>query len=172
MSDRVDASPAERAKEALARHSWREAFELLSGEDTAGRLAPEELELLAQAAWWVGRLPLAIDARERAYAAATRAHDEEAAAALAIALARDHLFRNAAPVANAWLRRAERILERADVGIGHGWLAATQSFHDAIVGDEAGALANATRALEIGRRLQDRNLESFALAERCSVMRV
>ena len=166
MSDVVEASPVERAQEALARHSWREAFDLLNGEDEAGRLAPAELGLLAQAAWWVGRLPVAIDALERAYAAATRAHDNEAAAMLAVMLARNHLFRNAGPVANAWLRRAERILEHADEGIGHGWLAATQSFHDAVVGDDEGALANATRALEIGRRLQDRNLESFALAER------
>ncbi len=166
MSDGVEAAPVERAKEALARHSWREAFDLLSGEDAAGRLAPAELELLAQAAWWVGRLPVAIDARERAYAAATRAHDDQTAAGLAITLAHDHLFRNAVSVANAWLRRAERLLEHVDEGVGHGWLAATQSFRDAVVGDEAGALANATRALEIGRRFQDRNLESFGLAER------
>src|SRR5262245_34039438 len=118
MSDVVEASPVERAQDALARHSWREAFDLLSGEDASGRLAPAELELLAQAAWWVGRLPVAIDARERAYAAATKAQDSETAAMVAITLAHDHLFRNAAPVASAWLRRAERILEQADEGIG------------------------------------------------------
>lgn len=166
MSDVVEASPVERAREALTRHSWREAFDLLSGEDEAGRLAPAELGLLAEAAWWVGRLPVAIDALERGYAAATRAHDNETAAVLALALARDHLFRNAAPVAQAWLRRAGRLLEHAEEDTGHGWLAATQSFHDAVVGDDEGALANATRALEIARRLQDRNLESLALAER------
>lgn len=166
MSDVVEASPVERAQQALARHSWREAFDLLRAEDEAGRLSPGELGLLAQAALWVGQLPVAIDALERAYAAAARAHDNETAAVLAIALARDQLFRNAAPVANAWLRRAERLLAHADEGVGHGWLAATQSFHDALVGDDEGALANATRALDIGRRLQDRNLETFALAER------
>jgi class 3 adenylate cyclase len=166
MSDVVEASPVERAQQALARHSWREAFDLLSGEDEASRLSPAELGLLAQAAVWVGRLPAAIDALERAYAAAARAHDDETAAMVAIALARNQLFRNATPVANAWLRRAERILEHADEGVGHGWLAATQSFHDAVTGDDEGALANATRALEIGRRHQDRNLETFALAER------
>jgi class 3 adenylate cyclase len=166
MSDVIEASPVERAQEALSRHSWREAFDLLSGEDRAGRLSPTELGLLARAALWVGRLPVAIDALERGYATAARRHDDETAAVLAVALARDQLFRNAVAVAHAWLRRAERILEHADEGVAHGWLAATQSFHDSLVGDDEGALANATRALEIGRRHQDRNLETFAMAER------
>lgn len=162
----ADGSPVERARAALARHSWREAFDLLSAEDVAGSLAPADLGLLAEAAWWVGKLPVAIEVRERAYAIAIKQHDHATAAGLAVWLARDHLFRNASTVASAWLRRAESLLEHAEENAGHGWLAAVQSFHDALVGDEEGALASATRALEIARRHDDHDLEIFALAER------
>ncbi len=166
MTTVADGSPVERARAALERHSWREAFDLLSAEDEAGALVPADLGLLAEAAWWVGKLPLAIEVRERAYAVAIRQHDYETAVGLAVWLARDHLFRNATAIANAWLRRAESILEHAEENAGHGWLAAVQSFHDALVGDEEGALASATRALEIARRHGDHDLEIFALAER------
>lgn len=166
MSDAVEPSPVERARAALARHAWREAFELLRSADAAGGLSPAELELFAEAAWWVGKLPVTIEVRERAYAAAIKAQDQQTATEVAILLARDHLFRNAYPVANAWLRRAERLLEGSEEGAGHGWLAAVRSFYDALVGDEEGALAEATRALEIGRRVKDRDLEAFALSEK------
>jgi class 3 adenylate cyclase len=166
MSDVVETSPVERARAALGRHAWREAFELLSTADAAGGLSPAELELFAEAAWWVGKLPVTIEVRERAYAAAIKAQDQQTATEVAILLARDHLFRNAYPVANAWLRRAERLLEGREEDAGHGWLAAVRSFYDALVGDEEGALAEATRALEIGRRVKDRDLEAFALSEK------
>jgi hypothetical protein len=41
-------------REALQRHAWREAFEQLRGSDAAEPLPPEDLELLAEAAQWVG----------------------------------------------------------------------------------------------------------------------
>lgn len=57
MSER--ASPPERAaseplragREALSRHAWVEAFELLSQADREGDLAGEDLEALAEAAY-------------------------------------------------------------------------------------------------------------------------
>jgi hypothetical protein len=60
-------------REALQRHAWREAFEQLRGADLAEPLPPEDLELLAEAAWWVGRLDDSIAVRERTHAAYLRA---------------------------------------------------------------------------------------------------
>ena len=159
-------APADNARQALARHAWQEAYDILSRAGDAAPLPPDELELLAQAAWWVGRLPEAIEARERAYAAAMKSGDTVAALTAAIGLGRDNLFRNAPSVANAWLNRAERLLEGAEENSGHGWLASCRSFAAALVGDTAEALAQATRAQEIGARLGDRNLEAIALSER------
>jgi hypothetical protein len=41
-----------RAREALSRHAWREAYDVMTEADRAGDLTPDDLEVLAQAAWW------------------------------------------------------------------------------------------------------------------------
>jgi len=166
MSQIADASPLERGREALARHAWSEAYDLLSAADAAGSLAPAELELLATAAWWVGKLPVAIDVRERAYAAAIKAGEHDVAVEAAVMLAQYNLFRNAHTIANAWILRADRLLQGQDENPGHGWLAAMRSFHAAVVGDMETALVESSRALEIGRRFGDRNLEALALSQK------
>ena len=102
-------SVRDQATSALARHAWPDAHGLLAAADARGELAPDELELLAQAAWWMGMLPAAIDARERAYAAATKSGDVVTAVIAAITLGRDNLYRGTYSVANAWLNRAERL---------------------------------------------------------------
>jgi hypothetical protein len=56
-------------RDALRRHAWHEAFEQLGAADAAEPLPPEDLELLAQASWWVGRLDGCIAVRERTHAA-------------------------------------------------------------------------------------------------------
>lgn len=170
MTDVANHPAVEQARAALVRHAWSEAYEILAAEDAAGRLGPAELALFAEAAWWIGKLPVTIDARERAYAAAVKADDVDTAVETAILLARDNVFRNAHNVAQAWLSRADRLLEGVAEGVGHGWLAATRSMYAAIVGDEETALAEASRALDIARRVKDRNLEALALSEKGSAL--
>src|SRR5687768_14354966 len=109
MSQVREPSTAERALDALGRHAWREAYELMVEADRAGRLSPEELMLLAQAAWWVGKLPSSIEALERAYAGALNADRPDQAAMAAIFLGRDNVLRNHHSVATAWLKRAEHL---------------------------------------------------------------
>src|SRR6266542_6015276 len=123
MAQTVDPSLADRAMDALGRHAWREAFDLLSEADTGGALSPDQLELLAQASWWVGRLPQAIEARERAYAAHMKAGDPVMAAVAAILVGRDNLLKNAYSVARAWMNRADRLLDGVEENPAHGWLA-------------------------------------------------
>jgi class 3 adenylate cyclase len=159
-------SPVEQAMAALRRHAWREAFEILSRADADGGLAPAELDLLAQAAWWTGQLPLAIEVRERAYGGAVRSGDTQAAAMSAIGLARDNLFRNDAVVAGAWLNRAGHLLEKAPEGIGHGYLAVIRGFRAALTGDVEGSLAEASRAVEIAERFDSRDLHAVATSEK------
>src|SRR4051812_5516383 len=95
MSQVLDPSLVDRAKDALGRHAWREAFDLLSEADARGPLTPAELDLLAEAAWWVGHMPDSVEARERAYAGYMKAGEPVWAAVMAINLGRDNLLRNA-----------------------------------------------------------------------------
>ena len=67
MTQIVDDS-LEAGREAARRRAWRDAYELLRSADASGTLTAEDLENLAEAAWWTGRLEEAITLRERAYA--------------------------------------------------------------------------------------------------------
>jgi class 3 adenylate cyclase len=165
-----DASLIETGRAALAHHEWRAAFDALSQADAKQRLDPEALELMAQAAWWTGQLPVAIEARERAFAAATKIGDMQGAAIAGLNLARDNLMRMATDVSQAWLKRVERMLEGVDESPGHGWLAAVTALRAALIGDNEESLAQATRAYEIGKRLGLRDLEAMALAGRAAAM--
>src|SRR2546421_11268993 len=54
------ATPAEEeereaGRDAFARHSWREAFETLSNAQALWALSAEDVERLAESAWWIGR---------------------------------------------------------------------------------------------------------------------
>ena len=163
-------SDVERARQALLRHEWRAALDLLTDADAVGELAPADLLLLGDAAWWNGRLPLAIEVRERAYAAAVRAGDSRTAVEAAINLARDNLVRMNTSVADAWLNRADRLLEGQDENVAHGWLAAGWAFRHALVGDTDAGLQEAERAQRIARKAGDRNLEAMALGERAAML--
>ena len=163
-------SPAALGAAALGRHAWQEAFETLSAADAQGQLSPAELDMLADAAWWTGRMPIALEVRERAYAAATRVGDIGAAAVAAVGLGRDNLLRNNIAIANAWLNRAAHLLEGVPENIGHGYLAACRAFAAALSGDADGSLAGATAALDIGERLGDRDLIAFAASEKGSAL--
>jgi class 3 adenylate cyclase len=164
QTDVTERSIGERARELLGRHAWAEAFELLTAADADGALTPDELELLAQASWWVGRLPGAIEARERAYAGYVKGGDRVMAAAAAASLGQDNLIRGTYPVAAAWLNRAERHLAGIDDTIVHGWLAVIRAFQLSLEGRFDEALAASERAGALAATFNDRDLGALALS--------
>src|SRR5688572_18663200 len=97
-------------RDAMDRHAWGEAFDLLSEADRSQQLSGEELDLLGDAAWWAGRFGDAISARERAFAAYTSVGQNLKAAWVAIIVAGDHFRSLAHSVAAGWYARAERLL--------------------------------------------------------------
>jgi hypothetical protein len=67
--------PLESARGAVANHEWDRGFELFEQADASLELGPEDLEAMAEAAWWAMRPDHAIEALERAYeGGARRAH--------------------------------------------------------------------------------------------------
>ena len=158
-------SLAEQGRAALARNAWGEALEKLTQADAEGSLSPADLDAFGDAAWWNGRLEQAIELRERAYAAATRAGEPEVATMVAIKLARDNVYRSNEVLSGAWLQRAERLLDGVPENPGHGWLAVSKAFRAAVTGDIELALAEAVKAGGIGARLGDRDLAALAQAE-------
>jgi class 3 adenylate cyclase len=161
MSQVVDS--LEQAREAAARHAWRDAYDAYSAAELR-RLDPEDLERFADAAWWTGRLDRAIDLRERAYSSFSAAGDKVAAARLALTLSWDHSGRGAFAVSHGWFANGERLLEETDESPEHGLLLLTRAITALFAeGNLEGAIADFERAAEVGRRTGDRDTEVLAI---------
>ena len=156
------------ARAALDRHEWRSAFDGLSAADAESPLAPEALELLAESAWWTGQLPVAIEARERAFAGAIKVGDMQTAVVVAIFLARDSILRLSVPLAQAWIKRAEQMLEGLEENPGHGWLAVMKANIASVAGNNEESIAQAVRAQEVAERLGLPDLKALAMAARAA----
>jgi eukaryotic-like serine/threonine-protein kinase len=66
-TSRVWEPSLESARAAFTRTAWREAYDTLRVADAAGALDGEDLERLAEAAWWLSDGTATLRARERAY---------------------------------------------------------------------------------------------------------
>jgi class 3 adenylate cyclase len=154
----------EAGRDAGDRHAWSEAYELLAEADAAGPIPPQDLERLASAAWWLGRLDDCISARERAFAAYMDANEQRRAAMVALALAKDHYFKGASSIGTGWVNRAERLLGDEAECVEQGYLERLKSViaHEG-AGDYERALDHARRALELATRFGDRDLQAIAL---------
>ena len=149
-------------RDATRRHAWHEAFDALRAADAAAPLGPEDLERLAEAAVWVGRLDEAIEVRKRAHAAYLEGGAARRAGFMALLLAHDHFAKAQGSLASGWLRRAERLLDGDRDCIEYGHLLRARGLH-ARDPDEALALARA--AHEVAIRLGDRDLAALQLQE-------
>jgi ATP/maltotriose-dependent transcriptional regulator MalT len=139
---------------ALARGDWEEAKrsfdEALSTEE-----APEALEGLGLAAWWLDLADVVFDARERAYRIYHEQNNRSAAARVAVWLAWDTAaFRGEHAIATGWLQRARRLLDDQPPAPEHAWLALRSGvsalLHD---GSPEHAAALAAKAISIGEAI-------------------
>ena len=162
MSQVLDDS-LEAGRGAARKHAWREAYDLLQLADADEPLGAEDLELLAESAWWTGRLEEAIEFRERAYAAYVEAGEPRRAALLAMMISGDHGKKGAGSVASGWLARAGRLLEDEPEGVEHGHLALAHGTGAVMMGQLEAAQEQLARARELATRLGDRNLEAMAM---------
>ena len=159
----------ERGREAAARGSWRDAYDLLSSLEPA-ELSPGDLELIAEATSWTGPTERCIDASERAFNGYLSGDDQPGAARIALRLARGYYLLSAGSVAAGWVKRAERLLEDEPECVEHGQLARLRGVAANARGDVDAAQEQLRRALEIARRFGDRDLEALTLHNQGSVL--
>ena len=150
MSQVVE-NPLEAGREAAQRYAWRDAYELLkqAGSDS---LTATDLEAVADAAWWTGRLDEAIEFRQKAFTAYADGGDPSSAALIALKLADDFSGKGSMSVAQGWFGRAERLLVDEPESVAHGHLAVGRALQAMLGGDIDGVLEHAEKALEIGKR--------------------
>jgi class 3 adenylate cyclase len=163
VGQRTLEDPLEAARDALDRHAWQEAFDRFREADARKPLSPQDLEAYGQAAWWHGSIENVIAARERAYRAYLDDGNENRAAYVALVLVRDHWNKLEPSIATGWLSRAERLLQGKAESVEHGYLFLTQNNVAMNDGDFDLAVELAGRAVDIGARFGDRDLQARAL---------
>jgi hypothetical protein len=151
MSDGAGLGLVERARDAATRGDWQQAFDLLTGADADGLLAPADLAVFGEVAYAAGHLDVTIEAWERAHGACVQAGEQVAAAGAAVRVAMHLLFDTAlmAPV-RGWLARAERLLEGRSETPAHAWFGVVRAYERMLTGDMAGARQWARRGIEVG----------------------
>jgi class 3 adenylate cyclase len=157
----------DRARAAIDARDWPQALTLLRDADAAGALEPGDVERLGEAAFWTGNLEECIAARERAYAGLLDDGDVRGAAMVALHLAFHYAGKGSLPVANGWLENAVELVADVPECAEHGWLAWIQSIVAAeILEDREAGLVHAERAIEIGRAVGDRDVETLGALEK------
>jgi ATP/maltotriose-dependent transcriptional regulator MalT len=149
--------------EAVASSRWVDDYHRLSGTDPA-RLAAEEVEALADAAWMMCRLEESMATRRQAYARYLETCADRPAARVAWRLFWDHLYRGETVVATGWLGRAHRHLTALPEEAEHGLVALA----DAEVALNRGSLddaeACAMNAVDVGARHGAQGIVALGLA--------
>jgi DNA-binding CsgD family transcriptional regulator len=159
----MDLGELERGRKCYARRAWADAYRAFSLADRAAPLAAADLELLAMAAYLLGRDDDYLSSLDRAHHAHLDAGETLRAVRCAFWLGLRLLFRGEAGRASGWLTRAQRLLDREGgdcVEPGYLLLRVAQQHLDA--GHCAAAYAVATEAAEIGERFGEADLIACA----------
>jgi tetratricopeptide (TPR) repeat protein len=142
----------ELGRDAAKRHAWTEALEALSAADRDAALPPDDLELLAEVAWWAGHPDEATEALERAFTGYEEAGRRLDAARLAIWLAYWAFRRLALPVGAGWQARAQELLAAEPESAAHAWAYVYASFGLLMEGQIETGIELADTAIDIARR--------------------
>jgi len=159
MSQTVS-DPLAEAREAFSKDDWPAALDLYKRVG-ADDLAAEDLEAMADAAWWTARPDEAIDLLQRAYASYLDAGKPARAGYMALTLAREYGVKYATNVSASWFSRAKKLLEAEPESAELGYLYLRLSAQESNADRLEASIDAARRAVEIGERVGDRNLQAI-----------
>jgi hypothetical protein len=131
----VAASELSRGRQAYAENAWSQAYESLTCGDQEQTVSAQDLELLARAAYMLGRDEEYAHSLERAYHAYLDAGDVASAARCTWWIGHGQLFRGEPALARGWFARGQRLLERAGDCVARGYLAIPVVFEHSSRGD-------------------------------------
>lgn len=123
----------------------------------------DRLDVLADAAWWLGRLDECIEAREGAYAGYDELGDRRRAGQCAVWLYEHYCFKARPAIAGGWLRRARHALENDPESAEYGALRLREAELAHGSGNLEESATAAREVVDLGRRLRSPDLEAEAL---------
>jgi DNA-binding CsgD family transcriptional regulator/tetratricopeptide (TPR) repeat protein len=157
------AGQLERARGSYGARAWLDAYEAFLRADEVSPLGAEDLELLATAAYMLGRDDEYLSALERAHHAYVEVGDSRRAVRCACWIGVNLSLRGEMGPASGWFSRAQRMVERQEEESGErGFLLIPRVFQHEAAGDLPAAAAVAGEAAAIAERFGD--TEGFALA--------
>jgi len=156
----------ERGRAFYAEHAWRDAFEWLSRADDEAELAPEDLELLARAAYMLAWDDDYRRGLERAHYGHLDAGDVPRAARCAWWIGLSLLLGGESAPAEGWFARGARLLVREQRDcVEHGYLRLTDVGRHLGEHDFEAAYDACAEVIEIGERFGDPDLVAMGVME-------
>lgn len=151
-------------RDAYARQAWGAARDHLAAADAAGPVAPEDLDLLATAAYLSGRFDAADEAWARAYRGFVERDELTRALRCSFWLALTLMQRGEWARAAGWLRRGQELQQKAALeGAERGYLQIPAALQALNGGEPATAAAEFARIGAIADRSGDADLRALSL---------
>lgn len=152
------------ARTAFDQEEWASAFESFAECASAGvEMSADDWFAMADAAWWIGEIDVALNAWERAHHQYVEAGAPRQAAVAAMYIAAHSMERGDAATGSGWMRRTHRLLADVPEAAEHGYPMYFEVFEAMGRGDLKAAGAAARRMQDIGRRFDEANLVAIGL---------
>ncbi len=163
METALASTTIEEARRAYDAHDYARAAERYQEAARSTPLGPESLARMALARWLTGDVAEYGDLLERAYEGFIAAGDKKQAAEVALDVFRLHAMKLNRSMAEAWMRRAQSLIEGEPESSASGQIAVNLAMFARMRGDLETALVKSQEALEIGMRIGDRDVQAIAL---------
>ena len=149
--------------EAFRKRAWRDAFNLMSDADRQASLEPEQLILLSQAAFLIGKEQEGAETLSRAHQSLLTSGQTVPAARCAFWLGFTALLNGESAKATGWLSRASRLLEDQPECVESGYLLLPNGYRAVHSDNPTLAQAFFEQAEAIGKQFSDKDLMALAL---------
>ena len=160
----ANASPLiEAAHDAFARRDWLVALEHFTAARDKGPLSAEDIDALAETAWWLGEIDESLSAYDQAHRLYLDEGRPRRAAMSAMFLAAHSMERGDVAVGSGWMNRVHRLLRDQPEGPEHGYPMYFDVFSAMSRGALDDAAAHARRMQEIGHRFGDPNVSALGV---------
>jgi DNA-binding CsgD family transcriptional regulator len=157
----VDFGDLEQGRDCYQRRAWADAYRILLSADQSTALSADDLERLATAAFLTGRDAEFQRLQERLHRAHVEADDQPRAARCAFWLSLTSLLRGEIGPTNAWIARAQRLVEGRDC-VERGYVTLMIGEQQLLDGRLAESLATASEAGAVGECFEDADLIAMA----------